>query len=158
MPNPLAKLITERQSTDAKIESRSWHLTYRGKPTLGHIGPSLSLAADENKLRLLFRAELSPQQASCIGSHMIESAESMENFTKPLVLAQRRIPGRHWEVKRIGDDLNAPTRQRYVFITPLHNFEDRGGIVRLQADADITPRQARQIGGYLLSAAAQVQG
>lgn len=133
---------------------RSWNLGYDGNECLGHIAPSLSCDLGDQKIRVLFRADLNRHQAQEIAEHLIGVAEKMEEFAKPAHVYQRKLPGRHWTFNRIGDLAQG---RRYCFINALHKDGQDWGI-RFTVDADVTPHQAREVGSYLLGMAAQISG
>ena len=116
---------------------------------LGHIAPSLSLRPGTDKIRVLFSADLSEAQAREIGQYLIDSAESLQSFSEPIHVAQRKLPGRMWETLRLGSD-----RRGFSVANVIENNGEQVG-VRFIMDADLTPNMARSVGSYLLNMAAQ---
>ena len=150
MHDNLAEILTQRE--DDRTLQCSWNLCYEGKACLGHIAPSLSCDPQEQKIRVLFRADLDRSQAQDIAGNLIRIAENTENFKDPAHIYQRKLSGRHWAFSRIGELARG---RRYCFINPLRE-DDQERAIRFTVDADLTPAQAREVGAYLLSMAAQI--
>jgi hypothetical protein len=127
-------LVAHAESNFVLGKARSWKLTNQGEDVLGHITPSLSTRPGVNKIHVLFAADLSAAQAVEIGQYLIDSAESLENFPKPIHVAQRKLPGRMWETLKLGE-----ARRRFSVANAIEKDGEQVGVRFLTSSPWLKP-------------------
>lgn len=157
----VAELLKQaREEKQQRSREACWNTTYRGKSTLCHVRPAVSIDPKANKISFLIRADLSRHECTRIGEHLVWLAEQMHEFDCPVRLNERKVVGRTWYVdsmaERRCDARGKKLTPRMAFMTPFEEGRDGKSYVRATCWADLTPRQAREMGTYLLSLAAQL--
>ena len=152
----VAKLLnTAERSLEA-----CWETKYGARTTMCHIRPAISCDPKDHKISFLIKADLDNKQCREIGEQLVWLAEQMHEFAEPVRPNERKVVGRVWYVDSLAERKYAQNGKkltpRMAFTTPLERGKTGDQYVRATCWADLTPHQARAMGAYLLSLAAQI--